>query len=227
MRLILFFILFMGIVLIPQLWVWWVFRQYRTPREDFPGTGGELARHLLNRFGLQHVRVEPSPLGDHYNPETKLVGLAPRHYSGKFLTAAVVAAHEVGHALQDHEGYRLLKDRTDLVRVAQKAEKAGSYLMLGLPVLAGIVRIPAVGVAVLLMALGTMSISALVHLVTLPVEWNASFRRALPMLEQGGYLHPTDMRGARRILKAAALTYLASALFGLVNLWRWLRLVRR
>lgn len=71
------------------------------------------------------------------------------------------------------------------MRVAQKAEKAGSYLMLGLPVLAGIVRIPAVGVAVLLMALGTMSISALVHLVTLPVEWNASFRRALPMLEQG------------------------------------------
>jgi Zn-dependent membrane protease YugP len=227
MRLILFFLIFMGIVLGPQLWVWWVFRQYRKPREDFPGTGGELARHLLNRFGLQHVRVEPSPLGDHYNPETKLVGLSPQYYQGKSLTAAVVAAHEVGHALQDYEGYRLLKDRTDLVRVAQKAEKAGSYLMLGLPVLAGIIRIPAVGVAVLLMALGTMSISALVHLVTLPVEWNASFRRALPMLEQGGYLHPTDMQGVRRILKAAALTYLASALFGLVNLWRWLRLVRR
>lgn len=227
MRLILFFLIFMGIVLGPQLWVWWVFRQYRKPREDFPGTGGELARHLLNRFGLQHVRVEPSPLGDHYNPETKLVGLSPQYYQGKSLTAAVVAAHEVGHALQDYEGYRLLKDRTDLVRVAQKAEKAGSYLMLGLPVLAGIIRIPAVGVAVLLMALGTLSISALVHLVTLPVEWNASFRRALPMLEQGGYLHPTDMQGARRILKAAALTYLASALFGLVNLWRWLRLVRR
>lgn len=227
MRLILFFLLFMGIALGPQLWVWWVFRQYRKPREDFPGTGGELARHLLNRFGLQHVRVESTLLGDHYNPETKLVGLSPQHYEGKSLTAAVVAAHEVGHALQDYEDYRLLKDRTDLMRVAQKAEKVGSYLMLGLPVLAGIMRIPAIGIAVLLMALGTMSISALVHLITLPVEWNASFRRALPILEEGGYLHPTDMHGARRILKAAALTYLASALFGLVNLWRWLRLVRR
>lgn len=227
MRLILFFLLFIGIALGPQLWVWWVFRQYRKPREDFPGTGGELARHLLNRFGLQHVRVESTLLGDHYNPETKLVGLSPQHYEGKSLTAAVVAAHEVGHALQDYEDYRLLRDRTDLMRVAQKAEKVGSYLMLGLPVLAGIIRIPAIGVAVLLMALGTMSISALVHLITLPVEWNASFRRALPILEEGGYLHPTDMHGARRILKAAALTYLASALFGLVNLWRWLRLVRR
>jgi len=227
MRLILIFLVFIAIVLGPQLWVWWVFRQYRKPREDFPGTGGELARHLLNRFGLQHVRVESTLLGDHYNPETKLVGLSPQHYEGKSLTAAVVAAHEVGHALQDYEDYRLLKDRTDLMRVAQKAEKVGSYLMLGLPVLAGIMRIPAIGIAVLLMALGTMSISALVHLMTLPVEWNASFRRALPILEEGGYLHPTDMHGARRILKAAALTYLASALFGLVNLWRWLRLVRR
>lgn len=227
MRLILFFFLFIGIVFGPQLWVWWVFRQYRQEREDFPGTGGELARHLLNRFGLQHVRVEPTPLGDHYNPETKLVGLSPRHYSGKSLTAAVVAAHEVGHALQDHEGYKLLKDRAELVRVAQKAEKVGSYLMLGLPIVAGVLRVPAIGVFVLFAALGTMSISALVHLVTLPVEWNASFRRALPILEEGGYLHPKDMEGARRILKAAALTYLASALFGLVNLWRWLRLVRR
>ena len=136
MRVILFFILFIGIVFGPQLWVWWVFRQYRQEREDFPGTGGELARHLLNRFGLQHVRVEPTPLGDHYNPETKLVGLSPQHYTGKSLTAAVVAAHEVGHALQDYEGYKLLKDRAELVRVAQKAEKVGSYLMLGLPIVA-------------------------------------------------------------------------------------------
>ena len=227
MRLILIFLLFMGIVLGPQLWVWWVFRQYRQPREDFPGTGGELARHLLNRFGLQQVRVEPTPLGDHYNPETKTVGLSHKHYHGKSLTAAVVAAHEVGHAIQDYEGYGLLKDRTDLVRIAQKAEKAGSYMMLGLPILAGLTRIPALGVGVLLLALGTMSISALVHLITLPVEWNASFRRALPILEEGGYLHPKDMNGARRILTAAALTYLASALFGLVNLWRWVRLIRR
>jgi hypothetical protein len=72
-----------------------------------------------------------------------------------------------------------------------------------------------------------MSVSAMVHLITLPVEWNASFRRALPILEEGGYLAPKDMEGARRILKAAALTYVASSLFSLVNMWRWIRLVRR
>ncbi len=227
MRLILISLIFMGLVLGPQIWVWWVFRQHGQSREDFPGTGGELARHLLNRFGLQEVRVEPTPIGDHYNPETKLVGLSPKHYSGKSLTAAVVAAHEVGHALQDHDGYGLLKDRTQLVKFAQKAEKVGSYLMLGIPVLAGVTRVPAIGVAVLIVAVGTMSISALVHLVTLPVEWNASFRRALPILQEGGYLAPTDMEGARQILMAAAMTYLASSLFSLVNLWRWIRLVRR
>jgi len=227
MRLIFISIILIALVLGPQLWVWWVFRQYRQPRENFPGTGGELARHLLNRFGLQEVRVEPTPMGDHYNPETKLVGLLPQHYNGKSLTAAVIATHEVGHALQDHDGYELLKDRTHLIKFAQKAEKIGSYLMLGIPVLAGITRIPAVGLAVLVVAIGTMSVSAMVHLITLPVEWNASFRRALPILEEGGYLAPTDMEGARRILKAAALTYVASSLFSLVNMWRWIRLVRR
>ena len=227
MRLILLSLIFMALVLGPQLWVWWVFRQHGTPRENFPGTGGELARHLLNRFGLQEVRVEPTPIGDHYNPETKLVGLIPKHFNGKSLTAAVVAAHEVGHALQDHDGYSLLKDRTQLVKFAQKAEKIGSYLMLGIPVLAGVTRIPAIGLGVLVVAIGTMSVSALVHLITLPVEWNASFRRALPILEEGGYLAPTDMEGARQILLAAAMTYLASSLFSLVNLWRWIRLVRR
>ena len=227
MRLILLSLIFIGIVLGPQLWVWWVFRQYRQHREELPGTGGELARHLLNRFGLQQVRVEPTPMGDHYNPETKLVGLSPQHFSGKSLTAAVIAAHEVGHALQDHEGYSLLKDRTHLIKFAQKAEKVGSYLMLSIPVLAGITRAPAVGLAALVLAIGTMSLSALVHLITLPVEWNASFRRALPILTEGGYLSYPDLVGARRILKAAALTYLASSLFSLVNLWRWVRLIRR
>ncbi|HNP60970.1 MAG TPA: zinc metallopeptidase [Nitrospirales bacterium] len=227
MRMILLFLLLMIVVLGPQLWVWWVFRQYRQHREDLGGTGGELARHLLNRFGLQKVRVEPTPMGDHYNPETKVVGLNPKHYNGRSLTAAVIAAHEVGHALQDHEGYSLLKDRTHLIKFAQKAEKAGSYLMLGIPVLAGVTRIPAVGLAVLVVAIGTMSVSAMVHLITLPVEWNASFRRALPILREGGYLAPPDLHGAKRILTAAALTYVASSLFSLVNMWRWIRLVRR
>ena len=129
MRMILLFLLLMIIVLGPQLWVWWVFRQYRQHREDLGGTGGELARHLLNRFGLQRVRVEPTPMGDHYNPETKVVGLNPKHYNGRSLTAAVIAAHEVGHALQDHEGYALLKDRTHLIKFAQKLQQSNPLIL--------------------------------------------------------------------------------------------------
>ena len=75
--------------------------------------------------------------------------------------------------------------------------------------------------------LATMGISTLVHLVTLPVEWDASFKRALPVLRQGSYLTPEDEQGARRILNAAALTYVAASLASLLNLWRWIALLRR
>ncbi len=79
----------------------------------------------------------------------------------------------------------------------------------------------------LLAGLAVMSMGALVHLVTLPVEWDASFRRALPILEQGRYISPNDMDGARKILTAAALTYVAASLGGLLNVWRWIMLMRR
>ena len=88
-------------------------------------------------------------------------------------------------------------------------------------------RSPAGGLLVLLAGLAVMSMGALVHLVTLPVEWDASFRRALPILEQGRYISPNDMDGARKILTAAALTYVAASLGGLLNIWRWIMLMRR
>ena len=83
------------------------------------------------------------------------------------------------------------------------------------------------GVVVMVAGIATMGISTLVHLVTLPVEWDASFRRALPILQQGNYLSPEDEQGARRILTAAALTYVAASLASLLNLWRWIAFLRR
>ena len=111
----------------PQLWVKRVFAQYRHNRDDFPGTGSELARHLLDRFNLHHVKVETTPLGDHYDPEFKVVRLTQDNFGEKSLTAATVAAHEVGHALQDQAGYQPLIERTRLVRIAQGAEKNRSF----------------------------------------------------------------------------------------------------
>jgi Zn-dependent membrane protease YugP len=211
----------------PQLWIKRVFAQYRHNRDDFPGTGCELARHLLDRFNLQHVTVETTELGDHYDPLSKVVRLTQVNYSGKSLTAATVAAHEVGHALQDQAGYQPLIERTRLVRVAQRAEKVGSFVMLGIPIVAGITRTPAAGLLVFLAGIATMGIGTLIHFLTLPVEWDASFNRALPVLEKGGYLTPADLHGARRILKAAALTYVAASLASLLNLWRWIAIMRR
>ena len=224
---VLLLLLIMAVLIGPQLWTKWVFNKYRGHREDYAGTGGELARHLLDRFEMSHVQVETTELGDHYDPQAKAVRLLPDHYNGKSLTAVTVAAHEVGHAIQDRTGYGPLQERTKLIRLAQGAEKAGSFVMLGIPIVAGLTRSPAGGLLVLLAGLAVMSLGALVHLVTLPVEWDASFRRALPTLEQGQYLPPKDMEGARKILTAAALTYVAASLGGLLNIWRWIMLMRR
>lgn len=211
----------------PQLWARHILARYSQPREDYPGTGGEFARHLLDQFNLQNVKVEATAQGDHYDPVAKTVRLTEDKLNGKSLTAVAVAAHEVGHAIQDHLGYAPLLWRTRLVSLAQKAEKTGSGVMLVLPVVAAITRSPSVGVVMFFLGLASMAVSVAVHLVTLPVEWDASFSRALPLLQAGKYVSGKDEKAARRILKACALTYFASSLSSLFNVWRWLRLWRR
>jgi uncharacterized protein len=211
----------------PQLWTRRVFSQYSRPRPDYPGTGGELARHLLDRLDMKHIQVNTTEKGDHYDPETKTVRLTPDHFGGKSLTAVTIAAHEVGHAIQDHVGYQPLAERTRLVRFARGAEKLGAVVMMGIPIATALARTPMAGILVMMAGMATMGISTLVHLITLPVEWDASFRRALPVLQQGGYLSTGDMQGARRILVAAALTYVAASLASLLNLWRWVAFLRR
>ncbi len=227
MRIVLLLIVLGLVIFGPQLWTRRVFAQYSEPRPDYPGTGGELARHLLDRFDMQNVKVDVTDKGDHYDPETKSVRLMSDHFNGKSLTAVTIAAHEVGHAIQDHLGYQPLAERTRLVRVAQGAQKVGVVLMMGIPLATSLARTPAAGLVVFAAGMATMGIATLVHLVTLPVEWDASFRRALPVLQRGDYLSPEDMHGARRILTAAALTYVAASLASLLNLWRWISFLRR
>ena len=99
--------------------------------------------------------------------------------------------------------------------------------MMGIPIATALAQTPVAGVVVLVAGMATMGISTFVHLLTLPVELDASFRRALPVLQQGNYLSPEDERGARRILTAAALTYVAASLASLLNLWRWIAFLRR
>ncbi|HEB94284.1 MAG TPA: zinc metallopeptidase [Gammaproteobacteria bacterium] len=211
----------------PQLWVQAVFRRHAEPRPELAGNGGEFARHLLNQLHMADVGVESADGGDHYDPVSKTVRLNKDRLEGKSLTAIVVAAHEVGHALQDRLGYQPLRWRSQLVFLAQAAQKLGNIMFILAPVVAGLARAPSVAVIMLLAVVVSFGSAALLHLITLPVEWDASFRRALPLLEAGHYLSEEDQAAARQILTAAAFTYVAASLASLLNLWRWLRWVKR
>lgn len=211
----------------PQWWARSVLRRYSKPRPDYLGTGGQFARHLLKQFDMDKVKVEGTDQGDHYDPVDKVVRLTPDNLNGKSLTAVTVAAHEVGHAIQDHLNYAPLKWRARLVGLARAAEKTGSGVLMVLPLVALITRSPAASAVMFAVGLGSMAIGSVVHLITLPVEWDASFGRAMPLLKAGRYLEPQDEKAARRILKACALTYFASSLASLLNVWRWLRFWRR
>jgi Zn-dependent membrane protease YugP len=217
--------LLLAIFLLPNIWAKWVLNRHARPRDDYPGTGAELARHLLSRLGIEGVPVELTEQGDHYDPQTRCVRLTKGHFEGRSLTAVTVAAHEVGHAIQHHRGYAPLMARSRLVGVAQQAEKLGALLMMASPFLFALTRAPGGMVIVLLAAVISFGTAALVHLVTLPVEFDASFQRALPLLKD--YIPPYDMPGARHVLTACAFTYVAASLASLLNLGRWLVILRR
>jgi len=216
-------------VFLPGIWVKWVLKKYSQPADQYSsqGTGADLARHLLKKFELSHVVVEETDKGDHYDPTARAVRLSPDYFSGSSLTAITVAAHEVGHALQDARKEKLFGLRQKLVGVTAKGERLGAILLVAAPIILLATRTPYASVIMVLIGFASMITSTLVHLVTLPVELDASFNKALPVLEEGNFLQQGDLPHARRILKAAALTYFAGSLASLLNLGRWLAVLRR
>lgn len=211
----------------PSYWVKRIMEKYSLPEDRYTGTGAELARTLLDQANLQQVNVETTDLGDHYDPLEKVVRLTPDKFNGRSLTAITVAAHEVGHAIQDRDGYLPLKMRTRLVQLAAPAEKLGAGILMLAPVVMLATRAPVAGALFLLGGLLTLGSSILVHLFTLPMEMNASFARAMPLLEQGNHLKPGDAPHARKLLKAAAWTYVSASLMTLLNIARWWAIIRR
>ncbi len=216
-------------VFLPSVWVRHVLKKYSSPADRYrgKGSGAELARHLLDRFDLSAVKVEVTDKGDHFDPTDKAVRLSEDNYAGHSLTAVTVAAHEVGHAIQDARGEAMFRARQRLVVVANAGQRVASVMLVVTPLLFLVTRAPQAGALTLLIGAASMALGTVAHLVTLPVEYDASFRKALPILEQGGYLHDGDLPHARKILKAAALTYVASSLASLLNLGRWLTVLRR
>lgn len=227
MTIVVFIVVILVLVFGPGIWVRRVLDKYSEPADRYSGSGSELARHLLDRNGLQKVLVEPTEIGDHYDPEAKAVRLTSDKFDGHSLTAITVAAHEVGHALQDHHGYAPLKMRTRLVKATRGIEKIGAGVLMISPFLGILTRTPYVGLLTFGAGMLTLGTSALVHFITLPTEFNASFARALPLLDDHSILKDGDKLHAHKLLTAAALTYVSASLMSLLNIARWIAILRR
>ena len=218
-------VIVMAIMYLPGLWVKSVLKKHGQERSDFPGNGADMARHLLQKLNIEDVNVEVTEHGDHYDPQDRAVRLTQDKFEGRTLTGVVVAAHEVGHAIQHHNKESMFTLRGGLARLSWIVSKAAPIFLAATPLLIWIN--PALSRWTLIAAVGSMLIGVLVNLVTLPVEWDASFGKALPILEEGQYLSSADMASARHILTAAAMTYVAGSLASLLNLGALARILRR
>jgi Zn-dependent membrane protease YugP len=222
-----FIVLVLVVVFGPGIWVQRVLDRYSVPANRYSGTGGQLARTLLDKHGLQTVAVEATDQGDHYDPEAKAVRLTEEKFNGHSLTAITVAAHEVGHALQDRDGYAPLKMRTRLVKATRGVEKIGAGVLMVSPFLGIVTRAPVVGLLTFAAGMLTLGTAAVIHFITLPTEFNASFARALPLLDKHRILRQVDRPHAHKLLTAAALTYVSASLMSLLNIARWIAILRR
>jgi hypothetical protein len=211
----------------PGIWVTAVMKRYSFPRERYRHTGGETARQLLDALALAHVRTETTERGDHYDPIEKVVRLSADNFNTRSLTALTVAAHEVGHAMQDADGFRPLAWRTRMVRWVGPVEKIGAGLLMISPFSVALTRMPAIGMLTFFGGFLTLASGVAIHALTLPTEFDASFGRALPIMRQRKILRPEDLPRAKKILTAAALTYVSGALQSLLNIARWWSILRR
>ena len=211
----------------PSLWVKMVMSKYSSEKPEMPGTGGELAKHLIERFSLDDVKVEVTELGDHYDPTEKKVRLLREHYESKSLTAIAIAAHEVGHAIQDQQGDKRLATRTKMVPLVNQIARWSVVIISLSPVIGIITRHPMPFSLLLFLGLSGFIARMIIHAVTLPIEFDASFSKALPILKEGNYVSQSNEKAVSRILSAAALTYVSAALADILNLGRWIVILSR
>ncbi len=207
-------------------WAQWkvksAFNKYSRVATASRATGGQVARLLLDSQGLSHVRVEKVSgfLSDHYDPKAKVLRLSPDVYDSPSVAAAGIAAHEMGHALQDAQNYAPLTMRTAMVPAVQVGSWLGPLIFMG-GLLFSLTNLAWLG-------LFLFGATALFALVTLPVEFDAS-SRAKKLLAGQGVLIGSEMEGVNRVLNAAAMTYVAGAIQAISTLlyYAWLLMGRR
>ena len=203
-----------------QMRVQSTYRKYSAVPAPWGMTGAAVARRILDSNGLQYVPVELTQghLSDHYDPRRRVLRLSEEVYHGNNVAAVGVAAHEAGHALQDARGYVPLRFRLAIIPVCN----IGSHLAMPLFVIGLIfVSFSPVFEWLMLAGIAAFSLSVFFQLVTLPVEFNAS-RRALRCLAGSGTMTEEQIAGSRRVLSAAAMTYVAALAVGLLSLLRLL-----
>jgi len=211
-----FIIYFAIIILIPlfaQGKVKRTFNKYSKVASSTGMTGAQAARRILDDNGLYNVSIEEvhGKLSDHYDPRTKTVRLSTSNYHGHSLAGVAVAAHEVGHAIQDQQSYSFLRVRHALVPVANLGSNA-SWILIMIGIIASIPNL-------LLLGIVFMAAAVVFQVVTLPVEFNAS-SRAMNQVVSLGIIRNDEERDAKKVLNAAALTYVAAALVAVLELVR-------
>ncbi|NHM29141.1 zinc metallopeptidase [Neobacillus terrae] len=211
------YLIYFAIIILVPLWaqmrVKGAFAKYSKVQSSSYRTGAEVAQTILNSNGIYNVGVEQGSgfLSDHYDPRAKIVRLSPDIYHGRSLAAAAIAAHEVGHAIQDAKGYAFLRFRHALVPVANLGSNFSWILIL--------IGIFAHLSGMILLGIFFMAAAVLFQIITLPVEFNAS-NRAMQQVVSLGLVSGGEERQTRKVLNAAALTYVAAAAVAVLELLR-------
>ena len=213
MEIIIYFIIIMLLPLYAQMKVKSTYKKFAKVPAEKGMTGAQVARYILDQHGLTDVRVVPTQgfLADHYNPATKTVALSEDNYHNSSIAGTAVAAHEVGHAMQHAEAYSFLTLRSKLVPVASFSSNM-SWIFVIIGLLSSMSGLLLVGIV--LLAAGVVF-----QLVTLPVEFDAS-KRAMNEVVSLGIINNTEERTAKKVLNAAALTYVAAAAVAVMELLR-------
>lgn len=210
---------------IAALWVKSSYSKYSKQQSNSGMTGAQVARSILDRNGLTDVPVEPvaGQLTDHYDPGKKVIRLSEGNFNKNSIAAISVAAHEVGHAIQDHNGYMPMKLRSGIFPIVNFAGQLWFPLFF-----MGIILGASAGVGQLFIQLAIVAFAGILafHVVTLPVEVNAS-TRAYGQLTRYGMLSHSEASGTKRVLSAAAFTYIAAALTSLLMLAYMLLVARQ
>ena len=211
-----FYILPFLVLFLPSLWVNYVLRKFNVTFSDMPFTGKELGEEILKEQNISSVSINSIKQLDHYNPIEKKIHISEDKINKKSITSISVVAHEIGHAIQDRENYKPLKLRQTLIEKTLILQRIGSFLLIiGLPSIFAFTKSPFITLLSGLMIMGCLSTNVLIHLITLPVEFDAS-KRALNILKK--YVPNKNLKQCRSVLRAAAFTYLAQSIVSIFRL---------